>query len=84
MWTIKPRAKTGTNGSTKPEPIKAQAALYRSSEINAVKLIAACNARKTSKNKPLRLIITFLPIDEERKANIVVFSRIRAVKFEGY
>lgn len=81
---MKPSAKTGTNGNTKPEPIKAQAWLYRVSENSAVKLMAACSARKTSKNKPLRLIITFLPIDEERKANIVVFSRIRAVKFEGY
>jgi hypothetical protein len=46
--------------------IKRQAALYALSDATAARLRPKCRRRNTIRNNPLRLMMSFLPMEDER------------------
>jgi hypothetical protein len=72
IWIANPSARTGTITCMRMlVSINRQAVLYASCENSAVRLIDTCNNRKTTRNKPLRLIISFFPIEEQKMLLII-------------
>jgi len=64
MWIIKPAARMGTIIPTIGRAIISQAALNVSGLKTEMIFMDICNVRKSMRNNPVMLIISFFPIDD--------------------